>query len=76
MADDQSGEGARHRQGDRLARAGQERRRRDLVGDPFSVYARAEQVFVDGALLYDRDDPQKQPLRDFAAGTAQAGEVR
>ena len=23
-------------------------------GDPFSVYARAERVFVDGALLYDR----------------------
>ena len=44
--------------------------------DPFSVYARTEEVFVDGALLYDRNDPQKQPLRDFAAGTAQAGEVR
>jgi imidazolonepropionase-like amidohydrolase len=43
-------------------------------GDPFSVYSRAEQVFVDGALLYDRNDPQRQPLRDFATGTTpQAG---
>jgi imidazolonepropionase-like amidohydrolase len=37
--------------------------------DPFSVYSRAEQVFVDGALLYDRNDPQKQPRRDFVVGT-------
>src|SRR3954454_15209521 len=44
--------------------------------DPFSVYSRTEQVFVDGALLYDRNDPQRQPLRDFAAGTVQPGEVR
>ena len=26
-------------------------------GDPFSAYAKAERVFVDGALLYDRADP-------------------
>ena len=39
--------------------AGQERRRRDLVGDPFSVYARAERVFIDGALVYDRTDPKR-----------------
>ena len=45
-------------------------------GDPFSVYSRAEQVFIDGALLYDRNDPQKQPRRDFVAGTAQAGRWR
>ena len=25
-------------------------------GDPFSVYARAERVFIDGALLYDRSE--------------------
>lgn len=37
-------------------------------GDPFSVYAKAEQVFVDGALLYDRNDPAKQPKRDFITG--------
>jgi imidazolonepropionase-like amidohydrolase len=37
-------------------------------GDPFSVYARAERVFVDGALLYDRGDPSRQPRRDFTLG--------
>jgi imidazolonepropionase-like amidohydrolase len=37
-------------------------------GDPFSVYTRAERVFVDGALLYDRDDPARQPRRDFTLG--------
>ena len=25
-------------------------------------------VFVDGALLYDRDDPARQPLSDFELG--------
>ncbi len=37
-------------------------------GNPFSVYARAEKVFVDGALLYDRDDPARQPVSDFMLG--------
>ena len=36
--------------------------------DPFSVYAKAEQVFIDGALLYDRSDPAKQHKRDFITG--------
>lgn len=37
-------------------------------GDPFSVYSRAEQVYIDGALVYDRNDPSKQPHRDFTIG--------
>jgi imidazolonepropionase-like amidohydrolase len=37
-------------------------------GDPFSAYAHAEQVYLDGALLYDRHDPSKQPRRDFMTG--------
>jgi imidazolonepropionase-like amidohydrolase len=37
-------------------------------GDPFSVYSRAEQVFIDGALMYDRHDPERQPRRDFITG--------
>ncbi len=37
-------------------------------GDPFSVYAKADQVFIDGALLYDRNDPTRQPLSDFELG--------
>ena len=43
----------------------------DLViwnGNPFSVYAKADQVFVDGALLFDRNDPERQPVSDFELG--------
>ena len=43
----------------------------DLViwnGNPFSVYAKADQVFVDGALIYDRGDPALQPVSDFELG--------
>ena len=37
-------------------------------GNPFSVYAKADQVFIDGALVYDRSDPSRQPLSDFELG--------
>jgi imidazolonepropionase-like amidohydrolase len=37
-------------------------------GDPFSVYAKAERVFIDGALQYDRADAARQPRRDFTTG--------
>ncbi len=37
-------------------------------GNPFSVYAKAEKVYVDGALLYDRDNPALQPRSDFMLG--------
>ncbi len=37
-------------------------------GNPFSVYAKAEQVFIDGARVYDRDDPARQPVTDFELG--------
>lgn len=46
-------------------------KRADLViwsADPFSIYARADQVFIDGALAYDRFDPRYQPLSDFELG--------
>jgi imidazolonepropionase-like amidohydrolase len=33
--------------------------------DPFSVYAVAEKVFVDGAVVYDRNDKRLQPKSDF-----------
>ena len=44
--------------------------------DPFSVYSRAERVFVDGALMYDRTDPVRQPRRDFATGLVPLGGAR
>lgn len=36
--------------------------------NPFSVYARAEQVFIDGARVYDRGDRARQPVSDFMLG--------
>jgi urease alpha subunit len=38
--------------------------------DPFSVYALTEQVYVDGAVVFDRHDPTRQPLSDFELGQA------
>ena len=43
----------------------------DLVlwdGNPFSIYSKTEKVFIDGALLYDRNDSAKQPVRDMNLG--------
>jgi imidazolonepropionase-like amidohydrolase len=37
-------------------------------GNPFDVYSRAEKVYVDGALMYDRYDPRHQPVTDFELG--------
>ncbi|MBX3704082.1 MAG: amidohydrolase [Steroidobacteraceae bacterium] len=34
-------------------------------GDPFSVYALADQVYVDGVLRHDRADPAARPRSDF-----------
>jgi len=45
-------------------------------GNPFSVYALAEKVYIDGALVYDRHDPAKQPITDFALGLTPAGGAR
>ena len=36
--------------------------------DPLSVYARALQVYNDGWLVYDRNDPTHQPKTDFMLG--------
>jgi imidazolonepropionase-like amidohydrolase len=37
-------------------------------GDPFSVYTKALQVYNDGWLVYDRNDPAHQPRTDFELG--------
>jgi imidazolonepropionase-like amidohydrolase len=36
--------------------------------DPFSVYARADQVYLDGAKVFDRTTPAAQPASDFMLG--------
>jgi len=46
-------------------------KRADVViwsANPFSVYARADQVFIDGGKAYDRFDPAYQPTSDFELG--------
>jgi imidazolonepropionase-like amidohydrolase len=48
----------------------------DLVlwsGNPFSVYARAEHVYIDGFRYYDRADRQRQPVTDFDLGQTARG---
>jgi imidazolonepropionase-like amidohydrolase len=44
--------------------------------DPFSVYARADRVFVDGALIWDRGDAAHQPISDFMLGILGGREVQ
>jgi imidazolonepropionase-like amidohydrolase len=46
----------------------------DLViwsGDPFSIYSKADRVFIDGAVAYDRMDPARRPVSDFELGRPQ-----
>ena len=47
-------------------------------GNPFSVYSRAEKVWIDGAMLFDRLDPGAQWRTDFELGyvPANRGGVR
>ncbi len=42
-------------------------------GDPFSIYTKADKVFLDGALTYDRHDPRFQPRSDFELGQPAEG---
>jgi len=42
-------------------------------GDPFSVYSKAEQVYNDGWLVFDRNDPDRQMETDFNLGQGAPG---
>jgi imidazolonepropionase-like amidohydrolase len=44
--------------------------------DPFSVYAKADMTFVDGAVVFDRKDPSKQRVADFELGHPGEGDVK
>jgi imidazolonepropionase-like amidohydrolase len=37
-------------------------------GNPFSVYSRPERVWIDGAQMFDRNDPSEQWRTDFELG--------
>ncbi len=41
-------------------------------GSPFSVYTRAERVYIDGALAYELGNDALNPVTDFTLGTAAA----
>ena len=45
-------------------------------GNPFSVYTRPEKVWIDGALLYDVNDPKRRPVSDFELGQPGSGDVK
>jgi imidazolonepropionase-like amidohydrolase len=45
-------------------------------GNPFSVYTKADQVFVDGALMYDRSDAANRPVMDFELGQPGEGDLK
>ncbi len=51
----------------------------DLVlwnGDPFSDYSRPERVWIDGAEMYDANNPKKRPVSDFELGQPGEGDVK
>ena len=51
----------------------------DLVlwnGNPFSVYTRPQQVWIDGALLYDMNNPRLRPVMDFELGQPGEGDPK
>jgi len=45
-------------------------------GNPFSVYTRPEKVWVDGALMFDAQDPKRRPVSDFELGQPGEGDVK
>lgn len=54
-------------------------KRADVVlwnGHPFSVYTRPQQVWIDGALLYDMNNARLRPVSDFELGQPGEGDVK
>lgn len=45
-------------------------------GNPFSVYTKAEMVYVDGALMFDLNDEELQPVSDFRLALPGQGDVK
>ena len=51
----------------------------DLVlwnGNPLSVYARPDKVWIDGALMFDSSNPKLRPVSDFELGQPGEGDVK
>ncbi len=52
--------------------------RADVVlwnGNPFSVYTRPERIWIDGAMMYDINNPRTRPVTDFELGQPGEGDV-
>ena len=45
-------------------------------GDPFSVYSQAEKVYIDGVLMFDRNNPDLNPVTDFELGQPGEGDTK
>jgi len=45
-------------------------------GDPFSVYSQAEKVYIDGVLMFDRENPDFSPVTDFELGQPGEGDTK
>ncbi|WP_296046966.1 amidohydrolase [uncultured Alteromonas sp.] len=51
----------------------------DLVlwsANPFSTYARADKVYIDGGLAFDLSDPATWPVADFELGQVGEGDIK
>ena len=51
----------------------------DLVlwsDNPFSTYARADKVYIDGGLAFDLGDPASWPVADFELGQVGEGDIK
>ncbi|MBU3022496.1 amidohydrolase [Aestuariibacter sp. A3R04] len=46
------------------------------TGNPFSTYTKAEQVYIDGGLAFNLNDPQSWPLSDFEVGQVGEGDEK
>jgi imidazolonepropionase-like amidohydrolase len=45
-------------------------------GSPYSDYTRPERVWIDGAEMYDANNPKKRPVSDFELGQPGEGDVK
>jgi imidazolonepropionase-like amidohydrolase len=54
-------------------------KRADVVlwnGNPFSVYTRPQEVWIDGAVMYDMNNPRMRPVSDFELGQPGEGDTK
>ena len=45
-------------------------------GNPLSTYTRPDKVWIDGAMMYDAENPRIRPVSDFELGQPGEGDVK